>query len=250
MLRTLVSATALMAAPLTAHALVLDDFQDTSTVMLSEAFAPLSPNGDGVFEQNDPTALDVMTRRGVSDFDTRDIDVALRPGEMTNGQGSAMADAGGGQFTITNSPRNGSITTLGYDFTGGGSLDLAPNGEQFIGFSDASLDFGDREGGLEEGSLTLSLEVMTTSGNQTLTQTFSDTDEPSFLGFQFGDFDTSMVDFSSVTGLTFTFNADREFDFSATRLATNVPVPAALPLLVLGLGGLAWAARRRQADEA
>lgn len=87
---------------------------------------------------------------------------------------------------------------------------------------------------LDDAEITITADT----GAQATREVESDSE---FRAFEFGDL------FAGVSTLTFDFNGQSgAFDDLAFTTVAPVPVPAALPMLLAGLGGLAYLGRRRK----
>lgn len=227
------TAAVLAIAPFAASASVFDfeDFtngatvstvtSDDSLITAAVSVVDRDPNRNPVFQAGIARAFDTAaTNTADPDLEidflndgTGIADPTFRPGNVLIIQNPTTAP------TLDDNRFGGSIT---FDFTSG------PVG--FTGFTvvdDASITV----------TATLFGGVMTNLGN------FS-------VGLDRGFEVFSFAEIAGVTSLKFDFGtASGAIDGLTFATPTAVPVPAALPLLLAGLGGLGFAARRRKASK-
>ncbi len=139
-----------------------------------------------------------------------------------------------GNFQLTNSIRIDSLVTIGWDANGGGlNTDLSA-------FTGLALE------GVENDLSTTYKITLTTSGGGSSSLTL--TAGAGFAGnldFSFGSF-TGSVDLADVDALVLEIDGARGADVIIDRLVA-VPEPGTALALGLGLTGLGWLGRRRQA---
>lgn len=181
-------------------------------------------------------------------FDTRTSTL-----EQTSRSGSRIEiNAGGGGVLEFTQPASlagpvEATASFAYSNAGGGAIDLTAGGASGIAFDTLVT--------ASSGAPSISLSVVSGSGAGTQTSTFTKTISPGMMMapdmfVDFGLF-TGGADFTNATQLIVEFFGDDGSDFVFDNLQTaRVPVPAALPMMLAGLGGLAWMARRRRSADA
>ncbi|MEM6487471.1 MAG: VPLPA-CTERM sorting domain-containing protein [Pseudomonadota bacterium] len=218
------SASAALAVPVT-----IDSFDDAPPVSLSVTVStPLATSLNDV-----PTG---------TLFNDRDTSLTFDAGSGSANASLTFNDAQPSLLTLSTDTGVGASATIVYSDTGGGTRDLEAGGNNAFGFS-----FGVDQGFFSTDPFTLSVQIVSASGTSTVDRAFAN----DFIGdvFFFYDEFVGSADISTVSQIRLILEAPNSADaFIDTLELTNIPVPAALPLMALGLGALVVAGRRRRDD--